>query len=352
LESFRNFEREQVSLDSGLNIVVGRNAQGKTNLLEAVYLLSHAKLLRGSSDADGIAHEASAATVSSVLMPHSEHLKVVLTRGSRKQIFFNDNKVTKKSDWRERLPCVIIWAEDMLLVRGDAGNRRTFLDDLLGQISAAYRLESECYEKALRQRNTLLKKLDPQKRWDLNEFSVWESMLASSGTKIRQMRESVLERLEGAAIEGARVLSSGERLALRIVQKDPSQTEDELALLLESTREQDVYRGFTGVGPHRDDLEVLLEGHPARYYGSQGQQRTIVLALKFAAMKVLTEVLRRKVLLLLDDMLSDLDAKRREQLVTLLDEHSGQAILTCTEVPELPVTGRILKVEQGRVSYE
>ncbi|MFN7172343.1 MAG: DNA replication/repair protein RecF [Fimbriimonadaceae bacterium] len=352
LESFRNFEHQQVSLDPGLNVVVGRNAQGKTNLLEAVYFLSHAKLLRGSGDADGIEHGASTATVSSVLEPHSEQMKIVLVRGSRKQVFFNENKVTKKSEWRERIPCVIVWAEDMLLVKGDAGNRRSFLDDLLGQISASYRLEAESYEKALRQRNALLKKLDPKGSWDPNEFSVWESMLASSGTKIRFMRESIVEQLESAAIEGTRVLSSGERLGLRPVQKDQSQTEDELALLLENTREQDFYRGFTGVGPHRDDLEIMLEDQPARHYGSQGQQRTIVLSMKFASMKVLADTLRRKVLLLLDDMLSDLDSKRREQLVTLLDEHSGQAILTCTEVPELPLSGKILKVEHGRVSEQ
>ena len=330
LTGFRNFAQLDLEIEPGFNVICGPNAQGKTNLLEAIYLVSTTRLLRGHKDTEAIRDLENRAHVQLELAPHGTLLGVTLERGVRKRASLNGMNLPRASDLMGRLPCVCISTIDLELVRGDPAERRMFLDVELSILSPAYLRHLTMYKRALDQRNALLK---ASREWTqpAEVFEVWEKHLAEHGAALRAARVDFVAALYDPAQSAHERIGGGENLEVSYIAKDDAMEEEALMTLLAQTRSGDVLRGSTTVGPHRDDLGIEVAKREARLFGSQGQQRTSVIALKLATLEVAKYRLGSVPLLLLDDMLSDLDQDRRALLVDVILDLAGQAVLTCTE---------------------
>ena len=352
LHNYRNYRTLDLELSSGLNVVYGQNAQGKTNLLEALYLLSSTRLLRGSKDSEAILEGETQARVSAELFPSRSELAVALEAGKRKLASLNRVSLPRAADLIGRLPSTCVSAFDMEIVRGSPDSRRLFLDLELSQLSVAYLTHLATYKRALEHRNALLRRAQEQSVQDL-EFEPWEQALAEHGTAIRLARKKLVLALIPHAQALQYALALEEPLRLHYESKDEARSSEEAQTALKSGRARDVARGATSTGPHRDDLAIFVEERDARHFGSQGQQRTAVLALKLAAGLHFREEKGEMPLLLLDDILSDLDEGRRKRLVKWILAHARQALLTCTEPSAagdaLLENAALFRVQNGRI---
>jgi DNA replication and repair protein RecF len=344
MSQYRNYESLDLELGSGLNIIHGANAQGKTNLLEGLYLVATGRILRGGRDTEVVGPDSDEAHVEVELLEGGTEIKVVVGLTTRKRAFLNGVSTPRVSDVLGRLPTVIFWSEDLDLVRGSGTGRRLFLDIELSQVFPAYMRHLTVYKRALEQRNALLKMARDQ-HVPADLFEPWEAEMMEHGKSMREYRRAFIEEIGSECSRFQASLGGGEALSLAYDQKDDGD--------LASSRRVDLQRGTTGVGPHRDDLEILVEGRPIRHFGSQGQQRTACLALKLSTLGYVRNTMGVRPVVLLDDVLSDLDVSRREQLLAWVDGLEAQTVITCTE-PEL-VAGlqhrnkRLFRVREGKV---
>lgn len=330
LRDFRNYEVAEVTLDSGFNVIEGANAQGKTNILEALYLLATTRLLRSHKDSEAIREGAEKTVVTARLAGSGTELTVTLERGARKRALLNGLGLPRASDLIGRLPCVCVSTVDLEIVRGDPAERRLFLDLELSAMSGAYLHHLALYKRALEQRNALLR--DSRDRFFPPEsFEIWEDQLASHGSELRRLRQEFILELLPFARQAHQEMGSGEALEMAYRPKDEARDYTSLLANLAECRMHDIARGGTSVGPHRDDLEIYVGGKEARQFGSQGQQRTAVIAVKLATLTLRRNRYGQPPMLLLDDILSDLDEVRRARLVEMVLKESVQTVLTCTE---------------------
>lgn len=330
LDGFRNYARLELELAPGFNVLAGPNAQGKTNFLEGLYLLSTTRLLRGQRDAEAIQEGRDRAIVVAETIEGRTRVAITLERGVRKRASLNGLSLPRAADLIGRLPCVSVSSADMAIVRGEPTDRRLFLDLELSGLYPSYLRHLTHYKRALEQRNALLR--DARDRYVAPAmYEPWEMQLAEHGAGLRAARIAFVNRLAPSTEATHARMGSGERLRVAYVSKDEAEDADALSEALTRSRGNDVARGGTSVGPHRDDLAVEVDGREARLYGSQGQQRTSVISIKLATLEVSRQELGVPPLLLLDDILSDLDERRRAFLVDVVLENAGQAVLTCTE---------------------
>lgn len=332
LSQFRNYESLDLELGEGFNVFVGANAQGKTNLLEALYWLSTTRLLRGSKDSEGIREGAEATKVEAEIAPHGTKISLQLAHGARKRALVNGLGLPRAADLLGRMPCVCVSSEDLLLARGEPSDRRTFLDLQLSSQSPAYLRHLTSYKRAVEQRNALLKSAHERSVGDF-EFEPWEEEMARDAAYMRSSRQDYISRLIPLAHEYHGWMGQGESLDLRYVAKDECERMEEFVEALAKTRREDIRRGTTSIGPHRDDLLMFIDNRDVRQFGSQGQQRTAVLAFKMAILKNSKLEEGCAPLLLLDDVLGELDAQRRQALAELVAREGDQIVLTCTEAP-------------------
>jgi DNA replication and repair protein RecF len=253
-------------------------------------------------------------------------LSIELEAGIRKRAKINGLGLPRAADLIGRLPCVCVSSLDLAIVSGDPAERRLFLDLELSQAFPVYLRHLTLYKRALEQRNALLKVAN-ESFVDPESFEVWEAQLGEHGEALRNFRRSFVIELQKIAANVQAELGDGERLDLAYAPKD----EADLITAYEQNRHYDIMRKTTTVGPHRDDLQIVVAGSEARYFGSQGQQRSCVISLKMATLQLHAARLGKAPLLLLDDILSDLDAERRTRLSAWVVQNAGQVILTCTE---------------------
>lgn len=353
LDRFRNYRSQVVTLSHGFNVVFGPNAQGKTNLLEALYLLSTTRLLRGQRDAEAILEGEQSARVSAELLASHTQVAVNLERGSRKRAFVNGLGLPRASDLLGRVPTIAFSAEDLSMVRGEPSERRLFLDLDLSALRPAYLRHLTLYKRALEQRNALLK--SARERYVTpGLYEPWEAQLGHHGAALRKARAEYVEVLGPLAQESHGSMAVGESLHLSYATKDDAIEEEALIEALGTGREAEVARGGTNFGPHRDDLTIQVGSRDAKLFGSQGQQRTAVIAVKLGALRLAQNELGMPPLLLLDDIFSDLDQSRRAHLVETVLAINGQAVLTCTEPnaagEELLKTAKVFSVTAGEVT--
>lgn len=352
LRDFRNYFAIEVDLNSGVNLVCGANGHGKTSLLEAISLLSTGRLLRGGKESLAIRHGKSEFKVEGKLGESGTTISVSMALGKRKKVELNSLSLPRASDIIGRLPTVSFSASDLEIARGEPAERRQFLDWELAQLYPSYLRQLTIFKRALEQRNSLLRLAQEQFVSD-ELFDVWESQIADSGTNIRQSREHWIRVLSELSKKHHEYLGGGESLELVYAPKDETKSSDEARALLTSNRKLDIARGSTTTGPHRDDLSILINDTDARHFGSQGQQRTSVIAIKLAVLESACEVLSCQPILLLDDVFSDLDQHRRNRLMELTLNRGGQVFLTCTESEQagvgLVAQSSCLVVESGRV---
>ncbi len=345
-QDFRNLAVVELTAAQGVNLIVGPNAQGKTNLLEGMHLLSTGRLMRGSKEAQAVRHGEPRAAVEATLQPHGTTIRVNIEPGTRKRALVNGLGLPRAADLIGRLPSVSFSSQDLAVVAGDPADRRHLLDAELSQVYPAYLKHLSIYKRALEQRNALLRRAQ-ETHVDDAAFEVWEHQLALHGAAMRTTRTEWVEALAPMARERHSALGDGESLEVGYRANDDA----DLAGSLAARRGQDIHRGSTTVGPHRDELEITVAGADARYFGSQGQQRTAVVAIKLGVLALAQDAFGFPPMLLLDDIFSDLDDRRRAHLMDIAYGSGGQVFVTCTEAEQagekLLGAAKIFRVRSG-----
>lgn len=330
VSNFRNLEVATIPLHPKLNLFYGQNAQGKSNLLEAVYLLSTTRSFRGSKDKDLIQWNKGLACVSGTIQECSTELKICIPREGKRWASINDNKLPTVKELIGRIPAVCFSSTDLLLARGEPSFRRKFLDTELSQMSVRYLTALSQYKKSLEHRNALLRRSLFEKVDDM-QFFVWEQRLAESGQVIREMRINFVEKILPLIERRHKQLSAEREFAeIHYMPAEQVVNSSEFLDLLQTKRESDKQLGHTSVGPQRDDFELRIDGKQVSNFASQGQQRTVCLAVKLAQVDYWKQENSVHPLLLLDDILSDLDDERRKMVMEAATGE-GQTIITLTD---------------------
>ncbi len=365
LRSYRSYETLHLAFDPGVQIFLGANAQGKTNIIEALYYAAFGRSHRTSSDAELIRVGADGAYIGLSFRRHDVpgELSFTFARGARRRITYAGESLRQR-DLVGLLPMVLFSPEDLFLVKGAPALRRRYLDAELSQASPAYYGELLRYTRILKQRNAVLK--DIRERLAAPEdLSPWDAQLARSAAYIVTRRIAAVAQLGALSARVQAVLAAGEELALAYEIAGAGGedfAEDDMTeslhvwynKMLCEGRARDIARAATGVGPHLDDLVLRVGGMSLRSYGSQGQQRTGALALKLAELFYLQENIGEAPILLLDDVMSELDADRRRALLDFIRHEHIQTFITATDAAYFPAErmGTYRYVEAGTVRNE
>ena len=365
LRSYRSYETLHLAFDPGVQIFLGANAQGKTNIIEALYYAAFGRSHRTSSDAELIRVGADGAHIGLSFRRHDVpgELSFTFARGARRRITYAGESLRQR-DLVGILPMVLFSPEDLFLVKGAPALRRRYLDAELSQASPAYYGELLRYTRILKQRNAVLK--DIRERLAApDDLSPWDAQLARSAAYIVTRRIAAVAQLGALSARVQAVLAAGEELALAYEIAGAGAedfAEDDMTeslhlwynKMLCEGRARDIARAATGVGPHLDDLVLRVGGMSLRSYGSQGQQRTGALALKLAELFYLQENIGEAPILLLDDVMSELDADRRRALLDFIRHEHIQTFITATDAAYFPAErmGTYRYVEAGTVRDE
>ena len=347
LANYRNYEALELPLDERLTVLLGENAQGKTNVLESIYLCAAGRSHRTVHDGELVRFGAEAAYVRVDLVRAgiSRRIEFRLPRAGRKQARLDGAPISRMGDLMGCLNAVLFSPGELSLVKEGPGVRRRYLDILLCQTGGAYFYALAAYQKALAQRNALLKEL-AQKGGDSAQLDVWEEQLERASGPLSAARKEAMDFIAPMAARMHGAISSGrEELA---VSYRPDLSGPALRQALLDARREDIRRGATSHGPHRDDFLISINGAELRSFGSQGQQRTAALALKLAELFCMEERVGEKPVLLLDDVLSELDETRQGLLMEAVAPF--QTILTCTALPRRRNTGAVFQVKNGSLS--
>ena len=351
LRDFRNYARLDVDFAPGFHLLLGDNAQGKTNILEAIYLMATLRSFRGVGGAQMIRHGQKGYFVGGKVVAQGEHDIKMYWSARERSLSLNSQPVRRLTDYLGVLRTVVFCTEDLQLVKGVARARRRFLDLLLSQTYPAYLPLLQRYTRALRSRNALLK----QPGADPAALEGFSRELVLAGNDIIRLRRELIPKLSPLArLAYRRISNDAEELRLEYL---PSVKQDFAVELAQSRHREAAYRS-TLIGPHRDDLQLLLKDRSAAQFGSEGQKRTLAIALKLAQAEYLTGLHGSPPVLLIDDIMGELDAKRRSGFLPLLErahQAQGQVFMTATEEnwPEEP--GREFqrwRVKEGTILKE
>ena len=327
LRDFRNYRKLEAGFEPGFHLLLGRNAQGKTNLLEAVYLLSTLRSFRGVGNSQIINHGRPAFFAGGTALGQAEcDVRYYWSTGQRK-LTVNEKPIRRLADYLGTLRTVVFCTEDLHLVKGSAKSRRRFLDLLLTQTQPGYLGLLHRYTESLRSRNALLKRDTP----DAALLESFTAELITSGNKLMAARRGLVDKLSPLVRLGYRKIAAKPEDAK--MDYAPSVREDFAVELAKSRAREQRYRS-TIIGPHRDEVKLSLDDKPAAQFGSEGQKRTFSIALKMAQAEYLTGIHGSPPILLIDDVMGELDAERRAGLLPLISRTGqalGQVFMTCTE---------------------
>lgn len=351
LADYRNYEALSLTFDRGVNILYGDNAQGKTNVLEAVYLAATTKSHRGSKDKEIIRFEKEEAHIRTRLEKDGVETRVDmhLRRAGTKGIAIDGQKLKKAAQLLGLCNVVFFSPEDLAIIKNGPSERRRFVDMELCQLDNMYLHNLNNYNKIVNQRNRLLKDmyLSPGLKETL---SVWDMQLTAYGGKLIERRKLFVDQLNDI-IKGIHKLLSGDREELKL-RYEPDTLPEDFEKKLAMCMDRDMKMKMTSAGPHRDDFTFLINGMDARKFGSQGQQRTAALSLKLAEIELVKKITGDTPVLLLDDVLSELDSARQQLLLNSIN--NIQTIITCTGLEEFVSNrfqiDRIYRVAEGKVS--
>jgi DNA replication and repair protein RecF len=373
LRSFRNYVDRQIEFTARKTILVGNNAQGKSNLLEAIELLASLKSHRTSRDRELVLETASAGQITATVERAygTSELGIILRKQGRRTVALNKETLRRQLDFLGILNAVQFSSLDLDLVRGSPDSRRNWLDGLLIQLEPIYASILQQYNQVLRQRNALLKKIrtirqqtpeaiEESLRNYEPQLRLWDEQLAAAGSRVTRRRARVIARLTPIAqYWHKRISGETEQLEINYLPNvpwtddEPNKVQQAFLSKIEQRRIAEQFQGKTVVGIHRDEIEFIINQTPARYYGSQGQQRTLVLALKLAELKLIEEIVGEPPLLLLDDVLAELDPNRQKQLLEVIGDRF-QTIITTTHIDSFyhdwTKDSQILVVEAGEIS--
>ena len=353
LLNYRNYHQLHIDLHQGTNVFYGDNAQGKTNILESVYVCSTTKSHRGSKDRELIQFGEEESHIKMVVKKDGIPCRIDmhLKKNKAKGVAVNGIPIKKASELFGIVNVIFFSPEDLNIIKNGPAERRRFLDLELCQLNKVYVYDLVQYNRVVVQRNKLLKEMDsdPSLKETLN---IWDSQLVRFGSELIRLRTRFVEELN-ELIREIHFHLSGEREELEI-RYEPNVTPETFEAELSRNRNQELRQRLTLTGPHRDDLNFIVNGADIRKFGSQGQQRTAALSLKLSEIELVKRTVKDYPVLLLDDVLSELDGKRQEHLLSEISHI--QTLITCTGLDEFVNSrfqmDKIFKIVEGTVESE
>lgn len=354
LQNFRNLENEYLEFNQGLNILFGDNAQGKTNILEAIFLSCTTKSHKGSKDKEMIRMGEKEAHVRLLFEKNENERKIDLhlSKTKSKSMAVDGLIVKKAMDFFGLVNVVFFSPEDLNMVKNGPAERRRFIDMELSQLDKIYLHQLSNYDRVITQRNNLLKQLiEEEGKADM--LDVWDEQLLKYGLSVIKSRENFIVDLN-ELIKPIHFKLTGGKEEL-VLTYEPNVVAEEFSEKLKKTRRSDIYQKSTLVGPHKDDVLFTINGQNVRKFGSQGQQRSTALSLKLAEIELFKKMTGENPILLLDDVLSELDRNRQNYLIHGIGDI--QTIITCTGLEEFVEnkkdSGKIYKITEGKTElYE
>ena len=331
LQNFRNYEQLDLDLNKNINIIYGDNAQGKTNILEAIFLCSFGKSFRTTKEKEMIKFNEDRCLVEIFYQKKDRDGKIKIEIGNKKQISINGVKIKKLSELLGNINIVLFTPDDINILKDGPANRRRFLDMMIGQLKPNYVYNLNMYLKTIEQRNNYLRQIREENKPE-EMLEIWDEKLTEYGNIIYKYRNQFMNLISEKINEIHRKITEGKE-NIKIEYISNCNNKEEYLKLLKQRRKIDIIKGFTTKGIHRDDFVIYINDKEVNTYGSQGQNRTVVLSLKLAELNVIYDLIGEYPILLLDDFMSELDENRRKNFLKNIE--NTQVILTGTDKIDL-----------------
>ena len=349
IKDFRNYEEQEIELNENINVFYGENAQGKTNIIEAIFLCSMGKSFRAKQDKEMIRLNCNNAIVEVEYNKTDRDGKIKIQIGNRKNILVNGVKIKKLSELLGNLNVVIFTPDDINILKGGPQNRRRFLDIMISQLKPNYMHNLSLYTKTLEQRNNYLRQIKEEEKSE-NMLDIWDEELAKYAIVISNYRKEFMEKIKNKIKKIHNEITDNKE-DINIEYITECDDKEKYINLLKERRKLDIIKGYTTKGIHRDDFNITINDKDLSTYGSQGQHRTAILSLKMAELDIIYEEIGEYPILLLDDFMSELDEKRRKHLLEKIE--NIQVIITCTDKIKLENKNILIyNVKDGKVRKE
>ena len=349
LNNFRNYIEEEINLDKNINIFYGNNAQGKTNILESIYLCAIGKSYRTNKDREIININKDFSKVEINYSKKDREGKIKLEISDKKNLYLNDIKLKKISEILGNINIVLFNPDDINIFKEGPSKRRRILDIMISQLRPSYVYNLNMYLKILEQRNNYLKQIKYENK---NEemLDVWDTQIAKYAEIINLYRKEFTEKIKEKIVDiHKKITDNKEEIKIEYISDFTNQ--EEFLKEIKNSRKIDIIKGYTGKGIHRDDLKLFINDKEIGIYGSQGQHRSAILSIKLSELQIIKDETEENPILLLDDFMSELDKIRRQNF--LEDVKDTQIIITCTDKLELKNKNKkIFFVENGKVKIE
>ncbi len=327
INNFRNYNLQEINLEKNINVFYGENAQGKTNIIESIFLCSMGRSFRTNKDKEMIKLNSENAIIEIEYQKTDRDGKIKIELGNRKNVYISGIKIKKLSELLGNINVVIFTPDDINILKGGPQNRRKFLDIMISQLKPNYMHNLNLYLKTLEQRNNYLRQIREENK-DENLLEIWDEKLAEYAVTISKYRNEYMEKIQ-EKIKKIHNEITDDKEEIEIEYITECDNKENFLNLLKSRRKLDIIKGFTTKGVHRDDFVIYINKKRLDIYGSQGQHRTAILSLKLSELNIIEEEIGEYPILLLDDFMSELDQKRRNHFLEKID--NTQVIITCTD---------------------
>lgn len=344
--NFRNYKEQQIELDKDINLFFGENAQGKTNILEAVFLCAIGKSFRAKKEKELINLEEKKAFLEIEYEKEDRSGNIKIELDDKKTIYLNGIKQSKLSDILGKINIVMFSPDDIEILKSSPAKRRRFLNIMISQLRPHYVYSLNMYQKTLEQRNNYLRQIANEGKTE-KLLDIWDETLAGYAKEVYEYRNEFIQKIkEKIGIIHNQITEGKEELKMKYI--SDCENKESYKEELRKSRKSDIERGYTSKGIHRDDIYFFINKKQVNIYGSQGQNRTVILSLKLAELEIIKDEIGEYPILLLDDFMSELDAKRRENFLKNIS--NTQILITCTD--EFTICEKMcktFKVKNGNV---
>lgn len=349
INNFRNYKSQEINLEKNINIFYGENAQGKTNIIEAIFLSSMGKSFRAKKDKEMIMLGEEKSNIEIEYEKTDRDGKIKIELGNKKIVYINGIKIKKLSELLGKINVVIFTPDDINILKGGPQNRRRFLDIMISQLRPNYMYNLNLYLKTLEQRNNYLRQIKEENK-DENMLDIWDEELSNYAINIYSYRKEFIEKIKNK-IKNIHSEITNNKEEIEIEYLSECISKEKYLELLKQRRKLDIIKGYTTKGIHRDDFNIYINKKELGIYGSQGQHRTAILSLKLSELNIVKDEIGESPILLLDDFMSELDEKRRKNFLEKIND--VQVIITCTE--KIDIENKeilVYNVKSGEVKKE
>ena len=349
INNFRNYKSQEINLEKNINIFYGENAQGKTNIIEAIFLSSMGKSFRAKKDKEMIMLGEEKSNIEIEYEKTDRDGKIKIELGNKKIVYINGIKIKKLSELLGKINVVIFTPDDINILKGGPQNRRRFLDIMISQLKPNYMYNLNLYLKTIEERNHYLRQIREENK--LAELlDIWDEKLIEYANVICAYRKTFIEKIQEKITNIHKEITDNKE-EIKIIYQTDCADKEKYRQLLKERRKLDIIKGYTTKGIHRDDFNITINDKDLSTYGSQGQHRTAILSLKMAELDIIYDEIGEYPILLLDDFMSELDEKRRKHLLEKIE--NIQVIITCTDKIKLENKNILIyNVKDGKVRKE